>query len=189
MNDFKQSLGLVVVAVLGFVFVLGQLNLGEARADWPHAEPLSRSAPAKLIIPTIGVSTPIITVGVQRNGRMAVPPMSEADKAAWFRHGPVPGESGAAVIVGHVDSTSGPAVFYRIKELEAGDLITVMRKDGELVRFKVSSIVTVSKAKFPAEKVYELTDRSVLRLISCGGRFDQESQTYTENVIVYAKLI
>ena len=62
-NDFKQSLGLVVVAVLGFLFVLGQLNLGgEARADWPHAEPLSRSVPTQLIIPTIGVSSPIITV-------------------------------------------------------------------------------------------------------------------------------
>jgi LPXTG-site transpeptidase (sortase) family protein len=189
LSDLKQSIGVVVVAVIGFVFVLGQVGLERAGASWPHLEPLSRSAPSRLIIPAIGVSAPVITVGVQRNGQMAVPELADADRAAWFRHGPVPGEPGTAVIVGHVDSQDGPAVFYRLKELRKGNLITVTRRDGELVRFKVSSVVTVSKAKFPAEKVYDLTDRIELRLISCGGPFDRATQSYQDNVIVYAKLV
>jgi sortase (surface protein transpeptidase) len=188
-SELKQSIGVVVVAVIGFVFVLGQLRLERAEASWPHLEPLSRSAPSRLIIPAIGVSARVITVGVQRNGHMAVPELADANRAAWFRHGPVPGEPGTAVIVGHLDSRDGPAVFYRLKELRKGNLITVTRRDGQLVRFKVSSVVTVSKAKFPAEKVYDLTDRIELRLISCGGPFDRATQSYQDNVIVYAKLV
>lgn len=190
MSDLKQSIGLVVVAVVGFLLVSGQFRPdGTAEADWPHAEPLSRSAPSHLIIPTIAVSAPVTSVGVQRDGRMAVPDPARADQVAWFRHGPVPGEPGTAVIIGHLDSTSGPAVFYRIKELRKGDLVTVTRRDGELVRFKVSSVVTVSKAEFPTEQVYALTDQAELRLITCGGRFDQATQSYSHNVIVYAKLV
>jgi sortase (surface protein transpeptidase) len=189
MSELKQSIGVVIVAVIGFVFVLGQLRLDRAQASWPHLEPLSRSAPSRLIIPAIGVSAPVSTVGVQRDGQMAVPDLADADRAAWFRHGPVPGEPGTAVIVGHLDSRDGPAVFYRLKELRQGNLITVIRRDGELVRFKVSSVVTVRKARFPAERVYDLTDRIELRLISCGGPFDRATQSYQDNVIVYAKLV
>jgi LPXTG-site transpeptidase (sortase) family protein len=189
MSDLKQSIGVVIVAVIAFVFVLGQLPLDRAEATWPHAEPLSRSAPSRLIIPAIGVSAPVITVGVQRNGQMAVPELSDANRAAWFRHGPVPGEPGTAVIVGHLDTHDGAAVFYRLKELRKGNLITVIRRDGELVRFKVSNVVRVSKAHFPAEKVYDLTDRVELRLISCGGPFDRATESYRDNVIVYADLV
>src|SRR5262245_139584 len=189
MSDLKQSIGVVVVAVIGFVFVLSQLRLDRAEASWPHLEPLSRSAPSRLIIPAIGVSAPVISIGVQRNGEMAVPDLADANRVAWFRHGPVPGEPGTAVIVGHLDSRGGPAVFYRLKELQKGNLITVTRRDGELVRFKVSSVVTVSKARFPVEKVYDLTNRIELRLISCGVPFDRATHSYRDNWIVYAKQV
>jgi|SRR5262245_26828099 len=189
MSDLKQSIGIVVVALIGFAFVLSQLRPERAEASWPHLEPLSRSAPSRLIIPAIGVSAPVITVGVQRNGHMAVPELADAERAAWFRYGPVPGEPGTAVIVGHLDSQDGPAVFNRLDELRKGNLITVIRKDGKLVRFKVTSVVTVSKARFPAQKVYDLTDRIELRLISCGGPFDRTIQSYRDNLIVYAKQV
>ena len=190
MSGSSSRGALLLVALLAFMFAFGQLRTDPAgEGDWPHAEPLSRSAPSRLTIPTIGVSAPVISVGVQRNGRMTVPTMAKADQAGWFKHGPVPGEPGGAVIVGHLDSTHGPAIFYRIKELGKGDLITVTRKDGLQMRFKVTGIDTVRKTAFPADNVYGFTDAAELRLVSCGGRFDPEERTYSENVIVYARLV
>ncbi|MCI0686225.1 MAG: class F sortase [Sporichthyaceae bacterium] len=190
MSGSSSRGALLLVALLAFLFAFGQLRTDRGgESDWPHLEPLSRSAPSRLTIPTIGVSAPVTSVGVQRNGRMTVPTMAKADQAGWFKHGPVPGEPGGAVIVGHLDSTDGPAIFYRIKELGKGDLITVTRKDGLQVRFKVTGIETVSKSAFPAEQVYGFTDAAELRLVSCGGTFDHEQQSYSDNVIVYARLI
>lgn len=189
MRGLRPRGGVVVLGLLAFLFAVGALRTDRTGdPDWPHPEPLSQSAPSRLVISKLDLSVPVGQVGVQRSGRMAVPRMSKANEPAWFRHGPVPGEPGTAVIVGHLDSETGPAVFHRLRELARGDVITVTRRDGQVVTFTVTDVGTVSKTKFPTEKVYGLTDAAELRLITCGGHFDRERETYADNVIVYARL-
>jgi LPXTG-site transpeptidase (sortase) family protein len=116
-----------------------------------------------------------------------VPPEDFA-RAGWFTRGPVPGETGPAVIAGHVDSADGPAVFFRLAELEDGDDVLVDRADGTTVRFTVTSVDRYPKDEFPTEQVYGPTPRAELRLITCGGEFDADARSYRDNVVVSAVL-
>ena len=108
------------------------------------------------------------------------------DKTGWYEPGNEPGERGPAVITGHVDSTSGPAVFYRLRELRRGNLIRVRRADGSVVRFRVEGLERWPKATFPTRRVFGRTSTSTLRLVTCGGSFDASSGHYRDNTIVYA---
>nr|WP_255645788.1 class F sortase [Actinoplanes polyasparticus] len=154
-----------------------------ARTAWP------RSAPVHLSIPAIGVETALTAVGRRPDGTVEVPPLSDDAPAAWYRPLASPGETGSAVILGHVDSAGdGPAVFFGLRELLPGDAIAVRRADGEVVRFAVSRVVTVPKDEFPTNAVYGPADRPVLRLVTCGGHFDRERHRYRGNVIVFGEL-
>jgi hypothetical protein len=104
----------------------------------------------------------------------------------WYEPGNEPGELGPAVIAGHVDSTSGPAVFYRIRELRRGNLIRVRRGDDSVVRFRVEGLERWPKATFPTRRVFGRTPISTLRLVTCGGSFDSSTGHYVDNTIVYA---
>ncbi|MBG0831868.1 class F sortase [Planomonospora sp. ID67723] len=153
-------------------------------ADAPAGLP--RSAPVRLSIPAIKLSAPITTVGVDGDGVVQVPPLNRPQQAGWYKHGPTPGELGPAVILGHVDTTTGPAVFARLGELAKGDAITVTRKDGSTATFTVTSISKVAKKNFPTRRVYGPLDYPGLRLITCDGDFDTRTRSYTDNMIVYA---
>lgn len=150
--------------------------------------PLRPSAPTRLEIPKIGVTTPLMALGLNSDHSLQVPPLSRAQEAGWYRYGPTPGSTGAAVIVGHVDTTSGPAVFFRLGKLRPGDVIRVHREDGTTAEFRVDSAEAVSKNDFPTQKVYGRVGYPALRLITCGGSFDRGSGHYTDNIIVYAHL-
>lgn len=141
------------------------------RVVTPAGEPLSPSRPLALRVPEIGVSSPLIDLGLQQDRTLEVP--EDFSVAGWFDRGPTPGEPGPAVVAGHVDSKAGPAVFYRLAELRPGDLLLVDREDGITAEFAVERIEQHPKAEFPTRDVYGWVDHAGLRLITCGGSFDR----------------
>ncbi|MFC6080278.1 class F sortase [Sphaerisporangium aureirubrum] len=154
----------------------------------PPATTLRMSAPTRVKIPRIGVDAPLTSVGVRKSGEIEVPPLDRPKLAGWYRLGPSPGEAGPAVILGHVNTRRGPAVFGRLRELSRGDKITVTRADGSTAVFTVDGAEQASKARFPTKRVYGHVDHAALRLITCGGIFNPRSHSYTDNIIVYATL-
>ncbi|MEU8262073.1 class F sortase [Micromonospora sp. NPDC048999] len=149
-------------------------------------QPASR--PVRLSVPAINVSAPITPVGQAKDGSVDVPPLSQHDQTGWYDLGPVPGEPGRAIIVGHVDTKSGPAVFYRLRELKPGDRIEVTRADQTVVAFTVDTVEYFDKAKFPADRVYGDDGPPGLRLITCGGEWIGGRTGYQDNVIAFASL-
>lgn len=143
--------------------------------------------PVRLWIPKIAVSTRLVKLGRLPDGSLEVP--KAWDTAGWYDGGPRPGQPGPAVILGHVDSTSGPAVFYRLIALRPGDIIRVGLANKRVLAFRVRRIARYPKDKFPTEAVYFPTLDRELRLITCGGSFNQAVRSYRDNVVVYATLI
>jgi sortase (surface protein transpeptidase) len=142
------------------------------------------SAPVRVQIPAIGVDAPLIRLGLDAKGALEVP--KRFDEAGWWTGGSKPGERGPAVIAGHVDSKTGPAVFYGIPRLRRGDVVTVRRRDGSSVRFTVQGSARYAKDRFPTARVYGPTRRPTLRLITCSGVFDRSSGHYLDNTVVFA---
>jgi hypothetical protein len=142
--------------------------------------------PIRVAIPKIRVTSSLDRLGKERDGSIQAP--RQWGVAGWYALGPRPGEPGSAVILGHVDSTSGPAVFYRLRELRRGDQVQVTREDGTSVRFVVTRTEQYLKTRFPTEDVYFPTLTPELRLVTCGGEFDQSTGHYRSNVIVFADL-
>jgi hypothetical protein len=141
--------------------------------------------PVGLSIPAIGVDEPtLVPLGRNPDGTMQVP--DDFARAGWFTGGPSPGAPGPAVIAGHVDSRAGPAVFFRLRELTAGDVVTVRLSDGRRARFVVDGVSLYSKDDFPTEAVFGPVPGVALRLITCGGSFDRVARSYRSNVVVYA---
>ena len=143
--------------------------------------------PVRLRIPAAGVDTRLEPLGRAADRSIALP--SGPALAGWFDGGPRPGQPGPAVIIGHVDWSRTPAVFFRLSELSAGDLVTVERADGSVARFRVTRLQQVPKVEFPTEEVYAPDLAPSLRLITCGGSFDRDNQSYRDNVIVFATLV
>lgn len=152
-----------------------------------HTGPvLGRSAPRRIAIPSIGVRSALITLGLNEDGTVGTPPADRPQLAGWYSPGPAPGERGAAVVLGHVDGRRGPAVFYELGRLRPGNTIEVSRQDGTVAVFRVESIEQTPKHRFPTRKVYGPVDHAALRLITCGGAFDRKARSYRDNIIVYA---
>jgi len=142
--------------------------------------------PRRITIRRIHVDAGLVPVGVNSDGTLKVP--SDFGVAGWYRLGTKPGGRGPAVIVGHVDSESGPAVFYRLGTLTRGDLVRVAWRSGASVLFRVYAVREYAKASFPSLLVYGETRGPELRLITCGGSFDAETGHYLDNVVVFARM-
>ena len=151
---------------------------------------LRRSMPIAVDIPAIGVRSKLLHLGVNADGTMQVPSLTtSADEAAWYKYSATPGQIGASVIEGHVDSYDGPAIFYRLGALRPGDIIDVTLADGVTAIFRVTGVREYTKAKFPAAMIYGATHYAALRLITCGGSFDPASGHYLSATVVFASLI
>jgi LPXTG-site transpeptidase (sortase) family protein len=148
------------------------------------AAPEPVAAPVSLTIPLIGVQSQLTTLGLTTAGDLQVP--TSATIAGWYTGSPKPGAVGSSIIVGHIDSHTGPGVFYRLAELTAGDKVYVKRADGTMVEFRVTSVQTYLKDRFPTEDVYGPVPDAELRLITCGGAFDAGTGHYLSNIVVYA---
>lgn len=159
-----------------------------ARAPTPsfHAERLLTvsSEPVRVRIPVLGLDAPVEHVGRLADGTVDVP--RSWDGVGWYDEGPRPGDHGPAVLLGHVDSRSGPAVFARLRSLTPGAVVETVGRDGVVLRFRVDRLERLPKARFPTEEVYLPTLQPELRLVTCGGAFDAASGHYVDNVVVYA---
>lgn len=155
----------------------------------PIVPPMRRSIPTRVLIRSVWINAAVDQIGLTRDGRLETPSYERADNAAWYKYGPTPGEAGPAVIVGHVDSKTERAVFFELRHVDPGDIIEITRADESKVRFRVDSIEQFPKSRFPTERVYGDTPNPTLRLITCGGRFDEERKDYLDNIIVFASMI
>ncbi|WP_442812029.1 class F sortase [Streptomyces sp. NBC_01803] len=161
-----------------------------AEADQPspgsQAQPLPPAVPTWVSIPSIAVEAPLTNVGLDPEGWMEAPPQEIQNLAGWYEGAAAPGTPGTAVIVGHVDNAAGPAVFYGLGAVRLGDSVEVIREDGVAVRFEIYDIAVYAKGNLP-ESVYHDTGQAELRIITCGGSFEQGSG-YTDNVVVFARM-
>jgi sortase (surface protein transpeptidase) len=153
----------------------------------PQSAAAQVARPVSLTVPLIGVKTNLITLGLAAGGAMQVP--STSTVAGWFTGSPRPGAVGSSIIVGHVDSKSGPGIFFRLPELKNGDDVYVKRSDGTTAEFRVTEVQEYPKDHFPTETVFGPTPDAELRLITCGGTFDSVTGHYLSNIIVYASQI
>ena len=142
--------------------------------------------PVRISIPAIDVSAPIIPLGLNPDRTLEVP--KDFGDTGWFTEGPEPGETGAAVVVGHLDSQAGPAVFYRLSALRPGDRIAITLENGSTVRYVARSTKTVRKTEFPTKLVYAQTKKPTLRLVTCAGEFDEATGQHPDNYIVFATI-
>lgn len=157
-------------------------------AKTPSSVPEPRVLPEHLTIPAIGVTTDLVRLGLQPDGTVEVP--QDAALAGWFAEGPPPGQPGASVVLGHVDSIEGPAVFHQLAQLRTGDRVQVRLSDGSVAQFAVRRVATYANADFPAEQVYAGSpDQSALNLVTCGGRYDADLGGWQSNVVVFTELV
>jgi len=172
----------------------GSNEVRDPRADGAAAVGAFRSErgyratpePIRVTIPKIRVTSSLERLGKEPDGTIEAP--TEWGVAGWYALGPRPGEPASAVILGHVDSKSGPAVFFRLRELRRGDQVRVTRADGSSVRFVVTRTEEYLKAQFPTEPVYFPTLNPEMRLVTCTGEFDYATKHYRSNFIVFASL-
>lgn len=148
---------------------------------------VKRSVPIHLSIPAIGVSAPLSVLGLNADGSPQVP--SSWYVPGWYKFDWAPGQLGSAVILGHVDSVAGPAVFYRIRDLKAGNRVIVKLKDGVTVRYEVLYVREYLKSQFPTRLVYGAHPYPALQLVTCGGTFDYQTHHYLYSIVAFTKLV
>ncbi|MEJ8654364.1 class F sortase [Streptomyces sp. MS1.AVA.3] len=149
---------------------------------------LPRSAPKRVRIPEIAVDAPFTQLSIGPTGQLDAPPAGDKNLVGWFKDGAAPGERGSAIIAGHVDTKTGPAVFLQLESLKPGSTINITREDGVIATFKVDSVETFNKARFPSDRVYADAPTAQLRVITCGGAYDRKVKDYVDNIVVFAHL-
>ncbi|MGW5577793.1 class F sortase [Micromonospora chokoriensis] len=147
---------------------------------------MASSPPTRVSIPSLKATAAIVALGLQADGAMQVP--DSATDVGWFTKAPTPGALGPAVLAGHVNWKGRRGTFFDLGKLPVGAGITVDRQDGGTAMFTVTRVEQYPKDRFPTDEVYGATDHAALRLVTCGGEFDDATQHYRDNVIVYARL-
>jgi len=142
--------------------------------------------PVSLTIPAVGITSRLARLHLTPGGALSVP--AAFDQAGWYSGGPRPGDIGPAVLAGHVDSTTGPAVFYRLRDLKPGDSVRIRRGDGTVAAFAITELRQYPKNAFPTDAVYGPVPAPELRLITCTGVFDRDRSSYRSNLVVFATL-
>jgi Sortase domain len=183
------------IGVIGFA-AISQVHAPEpssaaagATGSSARGPSLSRSVPVSVTIPAIGVTSRLLRLGVAADGSIQVPSVyTQASEAAWYKYSATPGQIGVSVIEGHLDSYSGPAVFFRLGALRAGDRVNVILADGVTAVFRVTGVRQYLKVNFPAKTIYGATNFAALRLITCGGAFDYATGHYLSSTVVFAAL-
>lgn len=151
-----------------------------------HAARVQGELPVALDMPAIEVATSLVRLGLAGDGSLEVP--GDFGVAGWWSGGSAPGEAGPAIVVGHLDSYRGAAVFFRLRQLLPGDPVFVGRSDGSVVKFEVERVEQFAKDEFPTDAIYGATSEPTLRLITCGGSFNKSRHSYDDNVVAFARL-
>jgi sortase (surface protein transpeptidase) len=171
----------------GIIFVQNPILSTEVLEPAVIGQTMPRSAPVRLKIPDIGVNAPFVELALAPNNEIQTP--KSFTDVGWYVNGPTPGELGPAIILGHVDSKAGPAVFFSLGQLDPGDTIEVQRQDGSTAIFRVDKLERYPQSSFPTSLVYGDIDHAGLRLITCSGSYDRQAKRYNMNLVVYASLI
>ena len=150
--------------------------------------PLPPSNPVRLTMKGIDVDAPFTPLHLDAAGNLNAPPAANTNLVGWYAEGPTPGERGPAIVAGHVDTKTGPAVFLLLRMVRPGDKAEITRADGTVAVFTVDSVEQFAKDDFPNQRVYGSTPDAQLRLITCGGSYDRGKRDYTANVVVFAHL-
>ncbi len=183
LNSLDDSAGLEIGQRLAV-----PVSKKDARPDQRKQESVSRSnqpvaSPVAVTIPSLGLDEDLIELNVVA-GTLQVP--TRYGDVGWWRDGPAPGAPGSAVLVGHVDSPTGPAVFYRLSAIQIGDVVTIRRADGTKATFRVKEATLYPRESFPSSSVYRQYGRPTLTLVTCGGTYDAAAGQYTDNLVVTA---
>jgi Sortase domain len=149
---------------------------------------LAASKPTVLDIPSIGVhATDFVDLRVAADGSLGVP--GSTDEVGFYRDGPTPGQLGTAILGAHVDSKKGPGIFYRLGAVKAGSRVQITRADKSLTSFVVDKVQAFPKDQFPDDVYTGDFSRAEIRLITCGGTFDNSTHHYRDNIVVFAHLV
>ncbi|MDG9714523.1 class F sortase [Streptomyces sp. DH10] len=156
----------------------------------PAHRPLVDALPQRVDIPGLGVQAPVVARGLDARGALDPPPYDQPGAVGWYAGGVAPGAPGTALMVGHVDTDTRPAVFYRVSAMRPGQTIRVIRADAKVAEFTVESVQVLTRDHFDAHQAYgpRESGRAELRLVTCGGSFDRTTRSYTANVVVSAYL-
>ncbi|MFE7460996.1 class F sortase [Streptomyces sp. NPDC057554] len=156
----------------------------------PARAPIEGAAPRGVEVPSVGIDAPVVPRGLDKDGAIDPPPYDLPQTAGWYGKGTEPGAAGAALLVGHVDTETKPAVFYGLSAVRPGEKVRVTREDGSVAEFTVDDVQVVTRERFDAEKAYgpRVDGRAELRLLTCGGTYDRKTRSYTANVVVSAYL-
>jgi sortase (surface protein transpeptidase) len=185
------AVGMLLAGGLMYLYFNSQTNYVAPYVPAPAATSTvsyERSAPVRLVIPKIKLDASFEgPLGLNEDRTIQVPKSFE--KLGWYQYGATPGEAGTAVILGHVDSYRGPAIFWSLGQLKAGDTFEVDREDGTKLTFVVETSERYSQDDFPTEKVYGKTAYPSIRLITCTGVYNHGTQRYSQNLVVYGRLL
>ena len=172
---------------IGFFFAKEQVEAPTVTVETEGAV-MEEALPVRLVIPSINLEAPFSEpLGLEASGEVEVP--DDYESVGYYKNGPTPGEIGPAVVLGHVDSYTGPAVFFSLGQLKEGDEIKIEREDGTVAVFAVTALERHEQSGFPTVKVYSDLNYAGLRLITCTGSYDRSELRYTHNLIVFGKLI
>lgn len=196
----RRVLRVLVACAAALTVAAVALGVVTARTAVPHCPPagepavldrapLPASVPRSVVVDGIDACSTLVAVGVDAQRRIEVPPVSTPEQAAWYRHGPTPGQRGPAVLVGHVNGDGREGVFADLGDVEQGDRIAVRRADDRTAVFVVTGRAQVPKDAFPTASVYGRTAQPELRLITCGGALDRTRHEYADNVVVFAEYV
>ncbi|MFD8416264.1 MULTISPECIES: class F sortase [unclassified Streptomyces] len=154
-----------------------------------HA-PLAAAPPVRVEVPSLGIRAPVVPRGLDARGAIDPPPYGSPGTVGWWQGGTTPGEAGAALLVGHVDTASRPAVFYGLSSALPGGRVRVVRADGSVAEFTIEDVQVYERSSFDPDKAYgrRIAGRPELRLVTCGGTYDKAAKEYTANVVVSAYL-
>ena len=181
-----------IVGALGSWFspTVGRARTSQNSSSKVIGPTLPRSKPVTLDIPSIGVHSAVQSLGQAEDGALEVPaPGPLYNEPAWYRYSPTPGSLGPAILLGHVDSAAdGPSVFFRLGELQPGARVSITRVDGSIAVFSVDEVHRYSKDNFPTDLVYRDINHAGLRILTCGGAFDDTTGQYLDNIVVFASL-
>ncbi len=179
---------LFLITALSFRVVLSPLSSHSADNSPTHAATTTQPVipPQTLVIDKLGIRAPVEQVGKDAQGRMDIP--GQKNEVAWYRLGAAPGEIGNAVIDGHVDWYTGPAIFYNLSDLTVGDKIGLIRQDGRQLNFTVTKVGIYEDSRFPLQEVFGPANTANLNLITCTGIFDHASKIYSHRLVIYSQL-
>jgi sortase (surface protein transpeptidase) len=181
------------LACLGIQHVVAPAYVGpvvraipQAIVPVTHAQAAAPDVPVALAIPTIGLQTQIVSVGINEDGKMGIPPIPQ--QAGWFNDSARPGETGAAIIDGVLDTKTGPAVFWRLKDVKPGNSITIRDATGMDRTFTVRATKLYNVRGAPLDEIYRGAGGTELRLITCAGKWDTSLGHYDQRLVVFADM-